>query len=136
MTDARAFVLRLWVSLTWLAMAILAGVLLLMFWPFVRETQGGPRHRRGIARPARDTWQPTPPGVGQWTSFSLDPKRGIEETRLMPGAEQRDPGDENDQVAEGLGLTRPVRPSHVTPDGALDPSTRRALEELEREAHS
>lgn len=65
----------------------------------------------------------------------------IEETRLMPGAEQRDPGDENDQVPEGLGIPgsphiKRAWPSHVHAHAPLDPSTKRALEELEREAHS
>lgn len=90
--------------------------------------------RRGIAPPARP-WKPAPASA-EW-KMSLDPKRGIEETRLMPGANQGDPGDE-DQVAEGVGMVRPPRrihPSSVTPNGVLDPSTKRALEELAREAH-
>ena len=56
--------------------------------------------------------------------------RPIEETRLMPGAEQRDDGDE-DQVAEGRGLVRPprcerARPSRTTPLDLL-PKTERDL---------
>jgi len=40
--------------------------------------------------------------------YTPEPDRPIEETRLMPRAEQRDLGDE-DQVAEGLGMeARPV----------------------------
>jgi len=64
-----------------------------------------------------------------------------EEVRLMPGYEQRDTGDESDVVTEGLGIpgdpvVRRARPSPVTPGGALDPSTQRAVDELHREAHS
>lgn len=35
--------------------------------------------------------------------------RPVEETRLMPRAEQRDLGDEDEPVTEGLGIVRPRR---------------------------
>ena len=52
----------------------------------------------------------------------------VEETRLMPGADGR---DDEDQVAEGLGVTRPphcerARPSRTTPLDLL-PKTERDL---------
>lgn len=71
--------------------------------------------RRGVAPPARlPRWDPAIAREAQ------DLAKEIEETRLMPGAEQRDPGDENDQVAEGVGMVRPPHcerayPSHTTP---------------------
>jgi len=56
--------------------------------------------------------------------------RPIEETRLMPGADGRDYGDE-DQVAEGLGITRPPRCEHAHPSRTtpleLLPKTERDL---------
>lgn len=64
----------------------------------------------------------------------------IEETRLMPGVEQRDYGDE-DQVAEGLGVLRrrprPAR-SQIISWWDLDTSARLAVDEARRalEAHS
>ncbi len=78
----------------------------------------------------------------------------IEETRLMPGAAQRDLEDDDpiEHVSEGLGLVPPpylgrrwivnrghverAAPSHVHHDAPIDASLQRALEELEREAHS
>ena len=86
--------------------------------------QPPPDRRRGVAP---DAWTPTPPAAA-WT-FSLDPKRGIEETRLMPGAEDRD------AVPEGLGCVRPPKvrrawPSVATPLDLLPKAER----ELWREA--
>lgn len=117
MTDSVLhLVVEVLLVLFWITVALVALVLLLMLWPFVREAQGGPRRRRGIAPPAR-AWKPAPASA-EW-KMSLDPKRGIEETRLMPGYNQGDPGDE-DQVAEGVGMVRPPHcerayPSHTTP---------------------
>jgi hypothetical protein len=92
-----------------------------------------PPRRRGIAPALRFDDPAAPTG-----HFDSAP----EEVRLMPGAEQRDPGDESDQVAEGLGIVRP-RPvryrrdtSPVVPHWSFDPSAQNALTELEREAHS
>lgn len=128
MTDALAVLLRLWVALTWLAMATIAGVLLLMFWPFVRERLGVPRHRRGIAPPARaERRLPLFPAADEWCGCCgrlCEPgalwcvlclqhvaKDGSIEERTWCAThdgedcpfsatwgDQRDPGDENDTI--------------------------------------
>jgi len=88
-------------------------------------TSEGPPHERtwyatheGEDCPYADHWDgELPPGV-------------VEETRLMPGAEQRDYGDE-DQVPEGLGIPgspviKRAYPSRTTPLELL-PKTEREL---------
>lgn len=52
---------RLLAAAAWLGLALVALVLTFLFWPFVREAQGGPRHRRGIAPPARPREEPLLP---------------------------------------------------------------------------
>ncbi len=89
--------------------------------------------------------------IEAWVRY---PERLIEETRLMPGADQRDREDDDpiEQVPEGLGLVPPpylgrrwivnrghvdrAAPSHVHNAAPIDASLQRALEELEREAQA
>jgi hypothetical protein len=89
-------------------------------------------HVTGKGQPHDQTWYAT--HAGEDCPFSATWGDPIEETRLMPGADGRDYGDE-DQVAEGLGITRPphcehARPSRTTPLDLLPKSER----ELWREA--
>jgi len=110
-----------WIVIGWLGCA--AAVVL---WMIAQRERSG--RRRGLAPPARDAWRPAPIADAEW-KFSLDPRRGIEETRLMPGAEDRD------TVPEGLGCVRPPKvlrawPSVATPLELLPKAER----ELWREA--
>jgi len=60
----------------------------------------------------------TPVDRTYFALHGIDCPYAVEETRLMPN--QGDPGDENDQAPEGLGIVRPPRchrahPSRTTP---------------------
>lgn len=160
--------LRLWMAACWIAVALLGVTIVAICWPFVREVPLLPRRREepllpfgcgccGQDCPDGDGWcLPCRAHVGTtgpieertyWAQHGVDcpyARPPIEETRLMPGAEQRDTGDENDQkciAAEGLGIPgdpviKRAWPSQVHAHAPLDASSMRALAELEREAHS
>lgn len=71
----------------------------LRWWAARRATREADRAwRAGLAQAVTDHER----RVGEIERAAKD----IEETRLMPGYDQRDPGDE-DQVPEGLGVVRP-----------------------------
>jgi len=79
------------------------------------------------------TWYAT--HRGEDCPFSATWGDPVEEVRMMPGAERRDPGDENDPVAEGLGIPgspviKRAYPSRSTPLELLP----RAEREVWREA--
>jgi hypothetical protein len=113
---------RLWVALAWCAVVLVAAVLTLLFWPFLRPVFVGER-RRGIAPRSHRTEQ-----------LLAECALAAESAPITgPESDQRDPGDETDVVTEGLGVSS-VHPlhHHVTPIEGLTKGERELWDDVRR----